>query len=220
MSAIYFDIGGTYVRTEVIKNGRILFYKKVRTAKNRIKFISQLKSVINKLVKKYNCQQICFGVAGVVSGSKVISCANIKYLSNFDFKKIVPPQVKILVDNDARAWLSQIVVNNPQFQNGTILGITVGTGIGRAVARDGKILKIKKFEHREKWESEYQQRKFEPSPKLARWFAEKLRPIINFYKPDFIVLAGGVIEKKPGFYRELVNSLSKGSPKVKVVKVF
>lgn len=214
-SVAYFDIGGTYVRTEVVKNGRILFYKKVHTAADLTKFIKQLQNIVNKLVKKYHSRQIIFGVAGVVAGSAVKYCPNIKYLRNFDFKKMLPPPVKVLVDNDARLWLRRLVELEPQLGKGVVLGITLGTGIGRAVVRNGRVLAIKKFEYPEKWEPEYQQRRFAPGRRLAALVVKNLQSIINYYKPTWIVFGGGVIEKKLGFYQELVSIISRHKPRIK-----
>ncbi len=220
MNTIYFDIGGTYIRAEVVKNGRILFYKKIGTPKKLTSFVKQLGQLVAGLLSQYQCRRINFGVAGVVKVSVIKYCPNIKYLRNFDFKKIVPPKIKTEVDNDARIWLCRIVAINSRLRRGTVLGLTVGTGIGRAVARNGKVLPIKKFEYPEKWEGEYQQRRFEPSPKLALWLIKNLQPIISEYKPKSIIWSGGVVEKKRGFYQELVKSLGNVNAQIKVVKVF
>ncbi len=214
---VYFDIGGTYVRAEIVKSGRVLLYKKVRTAKSRPQFIGQLKNTISELVSQCNCRQINFGVAGIVNGSVVKRCPNIKYLRNFDFKKMVPSQVKVLVDNDARAWLHRIVAINSRLRRGVVLGITLGTGIGRAVARNGRVLSIKKFEYPERWEPEYQKRRFLPSGRLAALVVRNLQSIINYYKPAYIIFGGGVIEKKLGFYQALANIMNRNQPGIKVV---
>ncbi|MBI5733655.1 MAG: ROK family protein [Candidatus Kerfeldbacteria bacterium] len=220
MNTIYFDIGGTYIRAEVVKNGRVLFYKKISTPKKLTSFVKQLRQLVAGLLSQYQCRKIDFGVAGVVKGLVVKYCPNIKYLCNFDFKKVVPPQVKVGVDNDARAWLSRALEMNSRLRKGVVLGLTVGTGIGRTVARNGKVLPIKKFEYPEKWEQEYQQRRFESSKKLAPWLIKNLQPIISKYKPKSIVWSGGVIEKKLGFYQELVKSLGNVNSKIRVVKGF
>ena len=48
------------------------------------------------------------------------------------------------------------------------MGFTVGTGIGRAFAENGKVKKIKKFEYPEKWEKQYQKIRDKKTTTLSR----------------------------------------------------
>src|SRR3989344_3945534 len=84
------DIGGSKIRT-----GR----KEFRTPKNRKSFVSLLK-------KFSDAKRIEIGVAGVISGTRVVFSPNILYLKNFDFQKIFPKAV-LRVDNDARVFLRE-----------------------------------------------------------------------------------------------------------------
>ena len=208
MKAIYFDIGGTYVRVEVIKNGRSLFYKKIRTPKKLAVFILYIKNTVSALIKKYNCQQINFGVPGVIEGTRVMSCANIKYLHNFDLRKVVPTKNKITVDNDARLWLKRVISRNTKLNSGTVLGLIIGTGVGRAVAVNGRVRTIRRFEYAEKWERAYQRSRFRNSAYLTGFLLKKLTPLITKYQPEIIVFGGGVIKRKKDLGRQLKKAFT------------
>src|SRR3989344_870090 len=120
------DIGGSKIRA-----GR----KEFRTPKNRKSFASLLK-------KFSDAKRVEIGVAGVISGTRVVFSPNIPYLKNFDFQKIFPKTI-LRVDNDARVFLhAKLETWKSDFQKEVrlprrVLAFTIGTGIGRALAEKG-----------------------------------------------------------------------------------
>ena len=181
------DIGGSKIRA-----GR----KEFRTPKNRKSFASLLK-------KFSDAKRVEIGVAGVISGTRVVFSPNIPYLKNFDFQKIFPKAV-LRVDNDARVFLRE---RAKKVRAKRILTFTIGTGIGRAYAEKGRVKKIKNFEYPEKWEREYQKiRDRKDYEKLAMFLGEKFSVLIKKYKPEAVVLGGGVLGKR-GFFEKLREEL-------------
>ena len=88
-----------------------------------------------------------------------------------------------------------------------MFALTVGTGIGRACGKNGKIIRIKKFEYPEPWEKEYQAiRDMREDKILASFLGEKLSPLLKPFEPEIIVIGGGVMER-PGFSRRLATAL-------------
>lgn len=193
------DIGGS--------NTRVIYglpvqagakFWEFRTPKNKKDF----EKILNSLPRADKVGVAC---AGIINGTRVVRSPNIKYLKNFDFKKYFP-RVKVI--NDARAFLRaemrawrlnlQVEVEPPE-----ILGITIGTGIGRAFSNR----KIKKFEYPESWEKEYQRiRDRKDYNELADYLGEKINSILKKYKAKKVILGGGVLDKK-GFYEKLSKRL-------------
>ncbi|KKU16227.1 MAG: hypothetical protein UX24_C0016G0007 [Candidatus Giovannonibacteria bacterium GW2011_GWB1_45_9b] len=187
------DIGGSKIR--FLYGGK---FKEFSTPKTKRGFID--------LIKKFpRADKVGISVAGVVNGTRVKISPNIKYLKNFDFRKIFK---RVKVDNDARCflraeirWLSHYLVAKPPSK---IFGITIGTGIGRAFS--GK--KIKSFEYPERWEKEYQKiRDSKDDQKLARYLGVRLNLIIKKYRSNSVILGGGVLGRK-GFFEMLKKRLS------------
>jgi len=208
-NCLYFDIGGTHSRSFLVVNNRI--YKKYCLATPTS--LASFKKVIKQLRFKSDPKTRAFiwriGIAGTVQGSKVISCANIPWLKNFDFKTITPTGIKVIVDNDARLFLRLALLRYPGLRNGRVLAITLGTGVGRALAVDNQVKIIKAFEHRETWEVDYQRRWFGSAVGPIVWLATHLQPLFKKYQPKTIVLGGGVIHKNKFFRSKLSWEIKK-----------
>ena len=185
------DIGGTKIRANF--GGKLQKWNTPRTKKEFAKILEKLP----------RADAVGIGVAGVISGTRVIKSPNIRYLKNFDFREIFP-KVVLRIDNDARVFLGERI---GRFGGRRILAVTIGTGIGRAYGEGGKVKMIKKFEYPVSWEKEYQKiRDSKDDRKLAEYLGKKLNAIIKKYKPDSIVLSGGVTRRK-GFYKKLSKLL-------------
>lgn len=186
------DIGGFKIGAIWRGKGKVLKRAEFATPRNKKAFLSLLR-------KFFKEKRIEIGVAGVVSGTKVVLSPNIPYLRSFDFKKVFPKTV-LRVDNDARVFLREKL---SKLKAKKILAFTIGTGIGRALAEGGRVKKIKKLEYPEKWEREYQKIRDKKSyERLAEFLEEKLSVLIKRYKPEKVVLGGGVLKRR-GFYEKL-----------------
>ena len=88
-----------------------------------------------------------------------------------------------------------------------MFALTIGTGIGRAYGRSGRIIKLRKLEYPEPWEKEYQEvRNRRDDGELASFLARKLAPLLEPFEPEVIVIGGGVMER-PGFLPKLRAAL-------------
>src|SRR3989344_5997774 len=185
------DIGGTKIRANF--GGKLQKWNTPRTKKEFAKILEKLP----------RADAVGIGVAGVISGTRVIKSPNIRYLKNFDFREIFP-KVVLRIDNDARVFLGERI---GRFGGRRILAFTIGTGIGRAYGEGGKVKMIKKFEYPVSWEKEYQKiRDSKDDRKLAEYLGKKLSVLIKKYKPETVILGGGVLKKK-GFYRRITKEL-------------
>lgn len=173
---------------------KVLAARQVKTPKS----LSDFKKEITKLAIWRSDRQvgkIGIGAAGIISGTKIVRSPNIKYLRNFDFAKLLGgPTAKLKLGNDAQCFARANCT-----KKGICLAITLGTGIGRGLAKNGKVRKIKQFEYPEKWEKEYQEMRGKPKAVMAEDFANflagNLMPIVKKYKINTIVFGGGVTDR-------------------------
>lgn len=215
------DIGGTHISAVVLSDeSKIIAKKTVDTPRSKNRFIGTIKSIVLKLNPK--SPAIGIAVAGIINKNVLKRAPNISFLKNFDFQ-IIFDNKKVILNNDARAFLKGEIQFIGVSKKTKILGLTIGTGIGRALAVGKNVKKIKSFEYPEKWERQYQKfRETKSSKELAKYLAEKISKIINNYKPGIIILGGGVIigrkdEFLNPFKKELKNIGVKS--KIKIAKM-
>jgi predicted NBD/HSP70 family sugar kinase len=214
---IGFDIGGTKIRGVLVCDNRIIKKMFIKTPLSKQKFIKSFTHLLEQLKPKTReVLGVGIGVAGVVERQTVNFSPNIKYLSNFNFKEILPKYKKVKLDNDARTFLRGEYYLNKPSKAKRFMGITIGTGIGRAYGENGIVKNIKKFEYKESWESEYQQLRFHNSFLLAKFIVYNLERIIKQYKPDVIFWGGGVIKNKKGLFEATKQELKKIHPQIKI----
>ena len=145
---------------------------------------------------------IGIGAAGIVEKTTLVSSPNIPYIRNFDFRPLWPRSVRLSVDNDARCFARAELLKGAGLGAKSFFTLTIGTGVGRAYGRNGKILRLKKFEYPEPWEKEYQRvRDRRDDAKLNDLLGRRLVPLIAPFEPEIIVAGGGVMERR-GFLRQ------------------
>lgn len=207
MRNIGIDIGGTKINVILWKDEKIVALFRARTSKTKKIFIKTLKAAVKKITGKgEEIKNIGISVAGVIGKNKIIFSPNIPYLKNFHFRNIFPT-ASVKIDNDARAFLRGELQLRKYDKNKKILAFTVGTGLGRAFAKNGKVEKIKKFEYPEEWEKEYQKiRDSKNTSALAEFLASRFAAIIRKYGPE-IVLIGGGVSKNRNFFKQLKKKI-------------
>ncbi|HEY4521611.1 MAG TPA: ROK family protein [Candidatus Paceibacterota bacterium] len=200
------DIGGSKIIGILWNGKKVVRSFEVRTPKSLEKFKSAIKKIFKNLNTRGLIKKIGIGTAGSVEGTKVIRARNIPYFDNFDFHQFSPAHggAKLRVDNDARCLARSEYTIGAGKGAKSVLFITLGTGIGRAYGKNNKILKIKQFEKSESWEKDYQ--KIKDKKELAEFLGEKLFLIADALNPEIIVLGGGVVKKK-GYYEAIENAL-------------
>src|SRR3989344_1088851 len=190
------DIGGTKIMSVLWDGKKVLKYKQIKTPNNAGDLKLKIKKVVNYLGRK---NPVVIGAAGVIQGKKVKLSPNIPFLKDFDFSFL---EIKRL-DNDARCFARAEYRGWDFFAGKTVLFITVGTGLGRALGKKGRIKNIKKFEYPEPWEKQYQKiRDEERDKKLAEFLAKKIKKLIQQHKAQICVVGGGIVHKK-GFFKKL-----------------
>lgn len=212
------DIGGTKIFSVLFDGGKIIAASGAKTPKTKKEFVKTVKRLFEKLAwKGVRIKSIGIGAPGIVGKNKVIFCPNVSYLKNFDFRGVFPG-FSAKIDNDARAFLRGELNFGAGAGAKKALAFTIGTGIGRAFAENGRVRKIKKFEYPEKWEKEYQRvRDGGNGGELAVFLAAKLSIIVKKYKPDAVIIGGGILKRK-NFFGRLKKKVEEKNKKIKFKK--
>jgi len=203
------DIGGTKIKAILWNGKKNNSVFSTKTPKTKKEFIKILKIAVKKLAKGgIKIKNIDIGSAGIIGKNKIIFSPNIPYLKNFDFRGVFP-DFSVKIDNDARVFLRDELKFGAGGKDKIVMAFTIGTGIGRAFAENGKVKKIKKFEYPEKWEKEYQYiRDYKTSSALIKFLTEKLGAIIKKYNPQIVFIGGGILKRR-NFLRHLSKKLKK-----------
>ncbi len=202
------DIGGTKIRAILWNGKRVVRAREFPTPKNETEFREALRHLAASWDRKSSTRGIGIGVAGIVERSVLRFSPNIPYIKNFDFRELLSG-LSLRVDNDARCFLRAELFRGAGRRAESLFALTIGTGIGRAYAKNGKILALRAFEYPEPWEKRYQiLRDRRDDQKLARFLACRLAALVNPYNPERIVIGGGVMKRK-SFLEELRAALQR-----------
>ena len=221
MEILGIDIGGSGVKAALVDTdkGELLSDKiRFQTPENgspkkifdgiATNFIEEL-----KWKGKVGC-----GFPGVVKKNKVYSAANIskkwigvnikkKFLKKFNL------ECRAINDADA-AGLSEIKLNNKIPKKGTVMIITVGTGLGTSIFVDGKLVPNIEFGHlkmygdcAEKYASNLARKKLNLTWKeWAARFSEYIHYIELLVSPNVIVFGGGISKYFHEFESNLISN--------------
>jgi len=203
MRIIGIDIGGTKTRGVLWDGKRVVRAREFPTPRNRSDFERRVLALSQRLAGEERVAAIGIGAAGTVERTRFISGPNIPRIKDFDFRALWPRSVALKVDNDARCFARAEFLLGGGRGSKSLFVLTIGTGVGRSYGKNGKIIKIKRFEYPEWWERRYQAiRDRRDDEKLIEFLAQTLAPLITPFKPEVIVIGGGVIERR-GFWQRL-----------------
>jgi predicted NBD/HSP70 family sugar kinase len=203
MQTIGLDIGGSKIRAVLWNGKRVIRAREFPTPTKEKDFRKTLLTLIASLARQETVRGIGIGAAGIVEKTTLISSPNIPYIKRLDFRDLWPRPMPLRVDNDARCFARAEFVREVGRGAKSLFGLTIGTGVGRAYGKNRKIIRIKKLEYPERWETRYQTiRDRGDYSGLAEFLAENLSPLIRPLKPEVIAIGGGVLERR-GFLRRL-----------------
>lgn len=216
MPIIGIDIGGSKIRGILLDGKKVVRSHEFATPVSKHDFQEQLIALAASLTGRTATRGIGIGAAGIVERTTLLLSPNIPYIKNFDFRALWPRSISLRFDNDARCFARAEFLRGAGRGVESLFALTLGTGVGRAYGKNGKIIKLKKFEYPEPWEKEYQTvRDAADYRKLATFLGSKLAPLLEPYEPTIVVVGGGVMERR-GFLRKLRAALKAQGLKGKV----
>lgn len=133
------DLGGTHLRTAIVKNNKILRYEKKRTPKNETDLIKELVKSIENLMTK-DIKGIGIASPGPLENGIIKNPPNLP-LKNYNLKKTLRNKfkVKVEIENDANC----VALAESKFgcKKKNFFILTLGTGIGGGIIINGELYK-------------------------------------------------------------------------------
>jgi predicted NBD/HSP70 family sugar kinase len=207
MPIVGIDIGGTKIRGVLWNGARVLRASEFLTPKNHSDFKKRLVALTSSLARTATISGIGIGAAGIVERTTLLASPNILYIRHFDFRPLWPRAIPLRVDNDARSFARAEFLQGAGRESSSLFALTIGTGVGRAYGKNGKIIKLKQFEYPEPWEKKYQEvRDTRDDKQLAAFLGDKLAPLLAPFDAEVIVIGGGVLEHR-GLLKKLQAAL-------------
>lgn len=201
------DVGATGIKGAIVdpKTGELLTERiKIKTPKPATPdaVLTVIKELKRKL--KYGGEKIGIGFPSVVKNGCVLSAANIdktwlSYPIVQKYSKSLKKQVYVINDADA-AGLAEMKFGKGKKKKGFIIFLTLGTGIGSAPFKDGKLLANTEFGHL-KYKTSVAEKYASNSAREAKkmsWKAwgtelnEYLKMLDFYLSPDRFIIGGGV----------------------------
>jgi len=204
------DIGGTGIKGALvdIKSGKLLSDRlKIKTPES--KKPQDMIEVVQKIVSEFAWEgkPLGTGFPAIIKDGICMSASNIDNdWIGFPIKKKLEKHLDcpVFVLNDAdAAGLSEMRFGKGKNVDGTVILLTLGTGIGSAVFRDGKLIPNTEFGHllykdsiAEKHASNSARKKFDLSwDEYGSELNNFLEHVDYVFSPDLMILSGGISKK-------------------------
>lgn len=209
------DIGGSGIKGAIVDcSSGLLCSERIR-----VDTPASMKEVIDSVVSlirtmNWNGPVGCTFPAVVMNG-KILTAANIdKAWIGSDaealFSKAAGQEFLLLNDADA-AGIAEMRFGAGQGQNGTVIIVTVGTGIGTSIFTEGRLVRNTEFGHvlfkgktAEAWCSDRTRKRLDLGWK--EWgtrFNEYLIYLEKLFYPELIIIGGGASKKFEKFSKQL-----------------
>jgi predicted NBD/HSP70 family sugar kinase len=207
------DIGGTKITGIVFDSKKIVDVLTIVTPKTLVEFQKNLLKLVDFLSANRKISAIGVGMAGVVDMDKKIAkhSPNIKYINNFDFKKLFGKNMKLFVGNDAKCF----TLAESKFGWGKghdiIVGVILGTGVGSGFIYKGNVytgghfgageVGMMLYDGKQTFESLFQKARNSHNDRaLSQIVGTLLGNLCRVLDPQIVVLGGGVAtDKKRNF---------------------
>lgn len=221
MLALGIDIGGSGIK------GAIVDTEKGCLVSDRIRIPTPVPAHAGDVIKTvreviaasgFNNGSVGIGFPGVIRQNTILTAANLedsligvnfdKELSDMGFKS-----VRVINDADAAGFAEmEFGAGKSHRHSGTVLMLTVGTGIGSVLFTNGQLLPNLELGHIQFEKKNAESRVSERArirkelswPKWGKRFCRYLRYVESIIQPDLIILGGGGV-KKPEAFSEYID---------------
>ena len=211
-AALGIDVGGTGVKAAVVDatNGQLLSSRvrlKTPVPATPTAVAQTVRDVVDQLVAERELPAelpVGCGLPGVVKGGRVLTVANIdqgwlKVSAEEVLGQAIGRRVVAVNDADA-AGIAEMRLGAGRGQSGTVIMLTIGTGIGSAVFHDGVLLPNTEFGHLEmdgyeaerEWSGVARDRRGLKWREWAAGFNAYLARLEKYLWPDLFIFGGGV----------------------------
>jgi len=219
--ALGIDVGATGIKGAIVdlKKG-VLISDRIKILTPKGGFPNDIADTIKQIAEKleWKNKPIGIGFPAVIKNGVSLTAANVDdSFKNCDIKKLFSDATDCdcLIVNDAdAAGIAETAFGKGQKLLGTVLLLTLGTGIGSALFRDGKLIpntELGHLKYKDSIAEEYASNSARKRLDLS-WdeFGEELNNYllhVDFIlNPDLIILGGGISKK----YEKYSSKISKG----------
>ncbi len=201
------DVGATGIKAAIVdlEKGELLS-ERIKLATPKPATPDAVAAVISELVKKtgYDGNLMGCGFPAIVSHGVAYSAANIDPAwvgANIETLLSPVTGLEVIAMNDAdAAGLSEMRYGKGKGVKGTVMLITIGSGLGSALFTDGHLVRNSELGHlhlkgwvAEHYVSNTARKKYEMSwPSFGKRFNEYLMHIDRLFSPDLVILGGGI----------------------------
>jgi len=218
-SVLGIDIGGTGIKGAVVdlNTGKFLT-KKVKYKTPDVSSPAAVLEIMKQLITDFSWENKPIGVGfpAIIKNGIAMSAANVdKSWKGFDIQAYFSKELEVLVTvvNDAdAAGMAEFKFGSANNMPGTVMLLTLGTGIGSALFVDGHLVPNVEMGHL-KWKrsiaEDYASNRARKRDKLD-WpkFGARLNEILHhisfLMSPDLIIIGGG-ISKSFEFYKPYID---------------
>ena len=214
------DIGGTKIEGILWRSGKILRVQKLKTPKNRQKFLSAVFDLIESLRKDVSAAGIGIALAGATDlrTGKVIHSPNLPFINGLNLKKLLEARfaIPVRVDNDSRCFLRGEINFGSSKEKKNVVGMIIGTGVGGALYLEGKmiygkhgfageqgmaklivgksILSIEDLVSSHGFKRLGGKRSAAVYRKVGKYLGLHLANLVEIFNPELIIIGGGVTD--------------------------
>jgi len=206
MQILGIDVGGSGIKGAPVdtETGQLLAERiRIKTPKNGEP--EPIAEVVKQIAQSFNWNgPIGIGFPAPIKSGVAMMAANVseKWVgTNADalFTKVTGCDCTLINDADA-AGLAEMTFGAGRGQPGTVIMITLGTGIGTAIFHRGKLLPNTEFGHLEvngedaefRASDAARQREDLPWKKYAKRLNKYLQVMENLFWPDLFIIGGGI----------------------------
>jgi len=218
MEILGIDVGGTGIKGAIvnIETGELVSEKhRIPTPKGAMP--SDVAEEIAEMVHHFNWKgKVGCGFPSIIFHGKVMSASNIHkswigIQADDLFKKHTGLEFKIVNDADA-AGLAAMTFGSGKGHKGSVIMITIGTGLGSGLFHDGKLIPnielgtipYKKYKYYEHYAADSARKREDLSYKeWGKRFNNFLEFVVQVVSPDLIILGGGASKKIDKFKDQL-----------------
>lgn len=222
MTTISIDLGGTNLRSALVKNNKIIKQINKKTSKDRKTLIEDIEKSIQELIQE-DTEKICIACPGLLENTLIKKSGNIP-LENYDLNNLKRNNLPLYVENDANCVaLAELIIG---CQKDNFIVLTFGTGIGGGIIINKQLYKgqgnaaelghiiINNMFFEKVWQGRTANVKDLPSEELdtlTEYIGQGIASLINVFDPEIVVLSGGFRDCGDSLLEKIRNKVKKHS---------
>ena len=221
MNVIGLDVGATKTIGIVFDGKKIIKALSIVTPHTEAEFRRSIGKLLEFLADNLGIAGVGIGMAGLMDSKRqvAVTSPNLKFVKNFDWKKFLTSGgiANSALDNDADVFLRGELGFGMAKKYKNVIAVTLGTGIGGAMAIEGKVYRGannfggevgRMVMGNSFWEALFQKARDKRDFKTVSYLtAQGFANLINIFDPEMIVIGGGFGVNESKYYLSQTKKL-------------